>query len=258
MNISVDGIIEGGEIFFHDENVNFEEFSYFKSIFIYSSGAFSYSFSSFFGEYPVSVGRYCSIAHDVKVAGARHEISYVTTHPILTDEWWQHLATRFGAQWKIHQINKSYGPISIGNDVWIGSGVIIKGGCVIGDGAVIASGSVVVKDVPPYSIVGGNPAKIIKMRFKDSIVEKLIESKWWKYAYWDLSNLNFTSPEIFIEQFSDVKNSLSEFSPKRINASDLLHLPEEWSEERAAEWPYLNRSAMPHHVTRLQRWLMRF
>ena len=71
--------------------------------------------------------------------------------------------------------------IIIENDVWIGSHVLLLGGIRIGNGAVVAAGSVVVKDVPPYSIVGGNPAKIIKMRFSEEIVKSLETIKWWDF-----------------------------------------------------------------------------
>lgn len=74
------------------------------------------------------------------------------------------------------------GTIRIGNDCWIGNNVILKRGINIGDGSIIASGSVVVKDVPAYSIFGGNPAEIIKMRFNDNVIEKLMKIKWWQYS----------------------------------------------------------------------------
>ncbi len=70
-------------------------------------------------------------------------------------------------------------PCHIGNDVWIGHGVFIKEGVTVGDGAVIAAGAVVVKDVPPYAIVGGSPAKIIKYRFDEKTISKLLELQWW-------------------------------------------------------------------------------
>ena len=70
----------------------------------------------------------------------------------------------------------------IGNDVWIGQRVVVKSGCRIGDGAVVGAGAVVTKDVPPYAIVGGVPAKVIRMRFSEDIIERLKEIKWWDYS----------------------------------------------------------------------------
>ena len=81
--------------------------------------------------------------------------------------------------WKIHGDNK--GNITIGNDVWIGYEAVILSGVTIGDGAIIGTRSVVTKDVPPYTIVGGAPARVIKKRFSDDVIEKLLKIKWWNW-----------------------------------------------------------------------------
>ncbi len=101
----------------------------------------------------------------------------------------------------------------MGNDVWVGSHVLMKGGITIGDGAVIAAGAVVVRDVPPYAIVGGVPAKIIKYRFSQDIIEKLMELKWWSLTDDELKRniIFFQQPNISmndIEQFINIKNHL--------------------------------------------------
>ncbi|MEZ8122597.1 CatB-related O-acetyltransferase [Vibrio splendidus] len=92
--------------------------------------------------------------------------------------------------------------IVIGNDVWMGANVILLPGIVIGDGAVIAAGAVVSKDVPPYAIVGGVPAKIIKHRFSDDIIEGLLDTQWWN---WDDAKIKshipyMNTPEQFLQQ----------------------------------------------------------
>lgn len=95
------------------------------------------------------------------------------------------------------------GQVLIGNDVWIGNGVTLLGGVRIGNGAVVAAGSVVVKDVPPYAIVGGNPAKVIKYRFSQGIIEKLQRIAWW----------NWSSEEIAARKM-DMQGEVEEFADK--------------------------------------------
>ena len=95
------------------------------------------------------------------------------------------------------------GDIIIGNDVWVAFGATILSGVKIGDGAVVAAGSVVTKDIPPYAIVGGVPAKVIKYRFDDEIIKSLQDIKWWD---WDQETIkkrvgDFTEPEVFIQKY---------------------------------------------------------
>ena len=114
----------------------------------------------------IQIGRYCSFAGEVAIlGGGEHRVDWVTTYPlrVLFDD---PLANKDG-----HPASK--GPTIIGNDVWVGYRVTILSGVKIGDGAVIAAGAVVTKDVPPYAIVGGNPAKLIKYRFSPEISEAL-------------------------------------------------------------------------------------
>ena len=120
------------------------------------------------------IGKFCQIASGVEFVmnGANHQMNAVSTFPFYTLEGWN-----------MEMPSMSDMPLKgdtvIGNDVWIGHGVFIKDGINIGDGAIIAAGAVVVKDVPPYAIVGGVPAKIIKYRFDEETICKLLELKWW-------------------------------------------------------------------------------
>lgn len=122
------------------------------------------------------IGKFCMIASDVKfiMNGANHLTDALTTYPFAI----------FGNGWEKAMDEKVYpqkGNIIIGNDVWIGYNATIMAGVNIGDGAIIAANSTVVKDVAPYSIVGGNPAKEIKKRFSEEVIARLLEIKWWNW-----------------------------------------------------------------------------
>ena len=119
-----------------------------------------------------TIGKFCSIADNLQlIAKGAHMIDWVTTYP-------------FRVMWKmdvpLHAL-PPHSPIVIGNDVWIASNVKIKQGVIIGDGAVIATESFVTKNVPPYAVVGGNPAKIIKYRFSEDQISSLLKIKWWNW-----------------------------------------------------------------------------
>ena len=122
------------------------------------------------------IGKFCMLASDVKfiMNGANHLTSALSTYPFAV----------FGNGWENAMDGKQYpskGDTIIGNDVWIGYNATIMAGVTIGDGAIIATNSTVVKDVEPYSIVGGNPAKEIKKRFSDDIIQRLIKLRWWDW-----------------------------------------------------------------------------
>ena len=132
------------------------------------------------------IGNFCSIATNCNVyLGGNHRTDWVTTYPFGHIN--QKIFNNFNG--KGHPATK--GNVIIGNDVWIGSNVTIMSGVTIGDGVVIANNSHVVKDAEPYSLIGGNPAKLIKKRFTDEQINKLLEIKWW---YWDDNKINKFSP----------------------------------------------------------------
>ena len=122
------------------------------------------------------IGKFCMIASDVTfiMNGANHLTDAITTYPFAI----------FGNGWENAMEGKTYpskGNIVVGNDVWIGYNATIMVGVTIGDGAIIGTNSVVTKDVEPYSIVGGNPAKLIKKRFSEDEIKDLLEIKWWDW-----------------------------------------------------------------------------
>lgn len=123
------------------------------------------------------IGRFTSIAAEVKNAQGVHPITvpYVTTSPMFFS-----LKKQSGITFAKEQLfDEMRAPISIGNDCWIGQRVFFVGGLTIGDGAVVLAGAVVTKDVPPYAIVGGVPAKILKYRYDEKTIKFLLEKKWW-------------------------------------------------------------------------------
>ncbi len=128
------------------------------------------------------IGKFCAIATDAKfiMNGANHKISGLSTFPfsIFRNGWEKVIPKPGELPYK--------GDTVVGNDVWIGYDAIIMPGVHIGDGAIIAAKSVVTKDIPPYTIVGGNPAKIIKTRFNESTIEKLLKIEWWN---WDVEKI---------------------------------------------------------------------
>jgi acetyltransferase-like isoleucine patch superfamily enzyme len=132
------------------------------------------------------IGKFCSIAEDVVVfLGANHRVDWFTTYPF------GHIhETTFPKIKKGHGHPISKGNVIIGNDVWIATSAVIMSGVKIGDGAVIAAYSIVTKDVPPYTIVAGNPAKQIRKRFNDDVINKLLELKWWDKSESEINEIS--------------------------------------------------------------------
>jgi len=128
------------------------------------------------GDAKLTIGKYCSFAHGLTIfLGGNHRNDWITTYPFtsLTDVWPEGSGIDGSVIKPMH--------VTIGNDVWIGRSSTIMSGVTIGDGASIAAGSIITKDVEPYAIVGGNPAKFIKKRFDDETIQKLLNIQWWNW-----------------------------------------------------------------------------
>ncbi|KAM3102591.1 CatB-related O-acetyltransferase [Phormidesmis sp. 146-12] len=131
-----------------------------------------------YGSDRLIIGKFCAIATNVKfiMNGANHKLDGISTYPFPI----------FGGDWEAEMSKlmdlPSRGDTIVGNDVWIGYESLIMPGVQIGDGAVIAAKSVVVKDVPPYTIAGGNPARVLKLRFSEAEIAQLLEIQWWNWA----------------------------------------------------------------------------
>ncbi len=132
----------------------------------------------------LKIGAFCSLASNINIfLGGNHRTDWVSTFPfghIYQDELG-------GSGILGHPSTK--GDVIIGNDVWIGFGVTIMSGIHIGDGAVIAANACVVKDVAPYNIVGGNPAKSVKQRFENDIIDILLRLRWWDLPLEDIKKI---------------------------------------------------------------------
>lgn len=152
------------------------------------------------------IGKYCSIGQELGCIFGQHPTSkFVSTHPAFYSASFHPISyvvqDSFDERRRIVESDYS---IVIGNDVWIGNRVSIMEGVRIGNGAIVAAGSVIVKDVPPYAIVGGVPAKTIKMRFNESEIEFLEKIQWWnKSEDWLKKNGKYFSDINIFKQISD-------------------------------------------------------
>lgn len=122
-----------------------------------------------------SIGAFCSIASYCAIGGGGHQSNSISTSPVFEDGR-NVFGKNFGSSQKTEQ-----NPVEIGNDVWIGEGVFINDGITVGDGAIIGAHSVVTRDVPEYAVVAGAPAKVIRFRFSDEEIGKLLKIKWWDW-----------------------------------------------------------------------------
>jgi acetyltransferase-like isoleucine patch superfamily enzyme len=178
------------------ENSSFEGYNVlFKNVVVSSCFLGSHSYvqkkSTLFN---AEIGRFCSIASSVSIGPGMHKTDGVSTHPAFYLKNTP-LVKVFS---KIDMIPTS-SKVNIGHDVWIGERAIILDGVTIGSGAIIAAGSVVNKDVEPYSIVGGVPAKHIKFRYDEKIIEILLKSQWWNF------------PETWFDENIELMNNVTKF-----------------------------------------------
>lgn len=166
----------------------------------YSIGDFTYGkplFLRWSGDPYSSIGKFCSIASNVRIMeGGNHYANWLSTYPFC-------LAKELDSTHTTSHYRFSKGPVRIGNDVWIGRDVLILSGVTIGDGAVLAAGSVITKDVKPYEVVGGNPARHIKFRFSKRQIEKLLKISWWNWSIEEVASYTHLLASPHIDSFID-------------------------------------------------------
>jgi acetyltransferase-like isoleucine patch superfamily enzyme len=152
------------------------------------------------------IGRFCSIAPDVLISlGGEHHTEWITTYSfsLLFDE---------AADLPGYPMTR--GDVAIGNDVWIGQGACILSGVTVGDGAVIAARTVIAKDVDPYSIVGGSPARLVRYRFPEAAITSLLELAWWN---WSLPQIKQAWPLLMS---GDIEMFISKYGVDSMNKAE--------------------------------------
>lgn len=195
---------------------------------VVSIGSYSYLNSPIPGHsLDIVIGRYTSIANGLTILPPNHPIERFTTSSATYDinfVIFKNPLESKNSNFKTKPNRQVKGNIKIGNDVWIGANVTLARGITIGDGAIIAAGSIVTKDVSPYAIVGGIPAKLLRYRFEADIIEELKKIKWWKYNYVDFE----IEADIPIEKFVDFlsSNNFPLYSPKTLKFGDIKRISE--------------------------------
>lgn len=163
-----------------------------------------YSFCGYYCEIQnTSIGSFCSISSHVIIGGTQHPMSWVSTSPVFYNN-------RDSIKKKFSKFNRDAPKrTTVGHDVWIGRNAILKQGITIGHGAVIGMGAIVTKDVEPYSIVGGNPAKHIKYRFSEELRSQLLASEWWDLDESKLkqASSSIREPREFLQYLSSIGSS---------------------------------------------------
>ena len=189
-----------------------------------SMGSFSYTHSPFPVDF--SLGRYCSVAWNVKFPGPRHPMELLSTSQFITDaqpDLWMIYPKDKNVEFRNLQPSPQKRGTVIGNDVWIGQDASIMRGLKIGDGAVVAASAVVAKDVPPYAMVGGNPAKLIRFRFPKDIIDDLTTLRWWRYDYPVLNKIDLSDITRSIHDVRALLSDTPEYARKLIDFSEMPH-----------------------------------
>lgn len=169
-------------------------------------GAFSYSHSPFHRE--MAVGRHCSFSWGLELIEGDHPLDWVTTAPFTHNpQDTRGLALYLNdvgvKEYQLQPYDIGHRPVQFGHDVWVGMRTLIKRGISIGHGAVVAAGALVTRDVPPYAIVAGTPARILRFRFEDAVIARLLKSEWWQYGPDKLQPLDPSDPERFLDRLDE-------------------------------------------------------
>ena len=192
-------------------------------------GAFSYAVSGYYS--CVSIGRYTSIGEEVQIGRASHPTTWVSTSPFFylpvplfdvgADFEASDRYASYGAPQRRGAVSTAFKPVKIGNDVYIGHGAMVMPGVTIGDGAIVGASAVVTKNVPPYAIVAGNPARLIRFRLDPILFAQLLHLQWWRYAPWQLRDIDFSAPAVAIDGIKILEREQEPYSPPLVTVADL-------------------------------------
>lgn len=171
------------------------------------------------------IGRFCSIAANVAIGPAEHPLDRASTHPdTYLPRGWFNVFDGACGPFSCDAVTEMPGRVvtNIGHDVWIGRNAVVRRGITIGSGAVIGAGSFVNENVPPYTVVAGSPARIIRRRFPEETISTLLELGWWNYLPPENKKFDFSSPTKLIEKIRLWKNTgaLREYRPNKFTLTD--------------------------------------
>lgn len=187
-----------------------------------SIGAFSYVVP---GSYMAGceIGRFCSIASNARVMGENHPIDRVTTSTWTYGKNIDEVVKEdFGVSIRQSRNLPASPKTIIGNDVWIGEYATLKRGVRLGTGCIVGAQSVVTKDVPEYAIAVGNPARVVRKRFDQTTIDRLLESKWWEKRPDWLAAQDMTSVEVFLDAVEMASGGQNQHVYKQINLRDVF------------------------------------
>jgi chloramphenicol O-acetyltransferase type B len=192
-----------------------------------SIGAYSYAVTGYL--FAVEIGRYCSFGEDVQIGRQDHPLNWLSTSPFTYMNNHNILSSAKNFEDECVSANPNFGQAAtnlkktkIEHDVWIGHGAFIKPGVTIGTGAIIAAQSVVVKDVAPYSIMGGNPAKHIKYRFSEELIQIMLDSKWWNLTPKELTKLQLNDVNAISSELKKMASNPKDRKSNYLTVSDLI------------------------------------